>query len=306
MNRPASTFGAKPVEIWNSALSAAISPHGAQLMSLKARGGKELLWQGDPAYWPDRAPILFPVIGPTVNGEIHHNGMSYPMPPHGFAKGRDFVVIGQTNQRCVFELRADSQTRGHYPFEFALRVAFDLTDETLEMTIEVTNEDAEALPADVGYHVGFQWPLTSEHPREEYAVVFANEENAPIRRGTGDPIFLLPDRLPTPVEGKRLRLRDELFNDLAIVFDQIISRSLTYGPDDPHDGTSLRIEFPDSPYFAIWTKPGATFVAIEPWQGLPSPIDFEGPLIDKPGIAVIDPGEKRSWRMIIRLQRFDN
>lgn len=289
------------VTLESSSLAAVIDPHGAQLLSFKTRLGKELLWQGDPAYWPEHAPILFPVIGPLENGLLRHRGKAYPMPPHGFARQRDFAVAQRTATNCVFELRDDAETRAHYPFAFRLNVEFALTAEALRATISVANLGDEALPADVGFHPGFVWPLTEGRPKEEYVLRFAEAEPEPIRRGTGDPVSLYPEGRPTPVEGGVLRLRDDLFEDLAIVFDRLRSRSCTFGVPG---GLGLQLDFPDSPYLGVWSVPGAHFVAIEPWQGLPRPVDFDGAFVEKPGIALIDPGASHAWRLIVTPQPF--
>ncbi len=293
--------GRELTRITNGSLTAAIDAHGSQLMSLRTSEGVKLLWQGDPAFWPDRAPLLFPVIGPMHDGRIRHAGATYPMPAHGFARQRDFTVVEHASVHCALELRADDETRIHYPFDFLLRVMFALTDATLEVTMAVTNTDNEPLPADVGFHPGFAWPVQPGGSREDHAVVFAEAEPAPIRRGVEDPIFLVQEGLPTPVEGTVLRLRDDLFIDNAIVFDQLNSRSLTYGPTGERWSMRVRIAFPDCPYLAIWSRPGAGFVAIEPWQGLPSPVDFDGSLLEKPGIAVIAPGATRQWRLQVTI-----
>ena len=47
--------------------------------------------------------------------------------------------------------------------------------------------------------------------------------------------------------------------------------------------------------------PGANYLCIEPWQGYPAEMDFDGPLIEKPGIAVIEPGETRRWQVGLTL-----
>src|SRR3712207_8869436 len=81
------------IELTSSGLSAAVAPHGAQLMSLKTAEGQELLWQGDPRYWADRAPILFPLIGPAVGGQIHNGGHRHPFPPPRLAPRRGFALF---------------------------------------------------------------------------------------------------------------------------------------------------------------------------------------------------------------------
>ena len=49
--------------IENEQLTLSVDSMGAQMMHICSRDGREYLWQGDPAYWPDRAPTLFPFIG---------------------------------------------------------------------------------------------------------------------------------------------------------------------------------------------------------------------------------------------------
>ncbi|HET7479169.1 MAG TPA: aldose 1-epimerase family protein [Rubrobacteraceae bacterium] len=283
----------------SSGLAASIDPHGAQLVSLKTAGGPEIIWQGDPRTWPDHALILFPLISQVPGGHIHHQGCDYPMPPHGFAHSREFDLSYRTGSSCAFELRDDEQTRAQYPFAFRLSIEFDLSDDGLLVTISVENPNGEPMPADVGFHPGFNWPLTPGRLKDEYSIVFDEDEPAPVRRGGDDPVLLYPDGVPTPVEGNVLRPRDELFEGSPIVFDQLASKSLTYGA---RGDLSLRIDFPDSPDLALWMIPGANYLCIEPWQGYPALMDFDGPLTEKPGIAVIEPDETRRWRVGLTLQ----
>ena len=287
------------VELATPGMSAAIDPHGAQLVSLKTARGQELIWQGDPRYWPDHAPILFPLISQMPSGHIRHNGRAYPMPPHGFARSRNFTVPERSKSTCVFELRDDKETRAYYPFAFTLQVRFDLSDEGLLVTIAVENPNDEPMPTDIGFHPGFNWPLAPGRDKDDYAIVFEEDEPAPVRRGVDDPVLLRPESEPTPVEGRVLRPRDEMFEGSPLVFDRLNSRSLTYGAPDT---SGLRIDFPDSPHLCLWTIPSAPYLCIEPWQGYPSRIDFDGPFVEKPGIALIASGETRHWRLGITLQ----
>lgn len=47
---------------------------GAQLLSIRASDGTECLWQGDPAYWSDRAPNLFPYVARLTEGKYYLDG----------------------------------------------------------------------------------------------------------------------------------------------------------------------------------------------------------------------------------------
>ena len=46
----------------NEILTVEISEHGAELQSIR-NASAEYLWQGDPAYWGRRSPVLFPIVG---------------------------------------------------------------------------------------------------------------------------------------------------------------------------------------------------------------------------------------------------
>ena len=43
----------------NDHLQAEVSPLGAELVVLRDAQGRDLLWDGDPAFWKGRAPLLF-------------------------------------------------------------------------------------------------------------------------------------------------------------------------------------------------------------------------------------------------------
>lgn len=288
--------GSERVELNGADLHAEIDPLGAQLTSLRTAGGQELIWQGDPDSWPAHALILFPLIGPVTDGRIRHAGRAYPMPPHGFARLSTFAVAERTPSGCVFALSDDAETRAQYPFRFALTVAFELTEGGLLNTITVQNSGDEPMPADVGFHPGFNWPMAPGRTKDDYRLVFEKDETAPIRRGELDPVMLYPEGEPTPVDGRVLRPRDEMFATCPIVFDTLASRSLDFVDSG---GAGVRVAFPDCPNLALWMIPGAAYLCIEPWQGYPAEIGFDGAFADKPGIAHLAAGETRRWRLRI-------
>ena len=62
-------------QISNDRLSVRVSSKGAQLMSLYSNSRrKEYLWQGDPVYWGDRAPLLFPACSRIAGDRITVKG----------------------------------------------------------------------------------------------------------------------------------------------------------------------------------------------------------------------------------------
>lgn len=284
------------IEIRSDALAAAINPLGAELTSLRDREGREWMSDGDPAFWTGRAPLLFPIVGALNGGVYRFEGSEYALPQHGFARRREFALIEQAVDRAVFRLTDDEATRAVYPFAFALDAAFALAEATLTMAITIANRGDVPMPASFGFHPAFAWPLPGGGAKEAHRIVFAQDEAAPLNRIEGG-LIGAADR-QTPVERDTLWLRDDLFADDALVWEAPASRSLRYGCEG---GPELAIAFPGMPTLALWTKPGARFLCVEPWQGHADPAGFTGEIWDKPGMLRLEPGERRAFTMAVAL-----
>ena len=282
----------------SSDLSAILSTQGGELQSLKTANGLEFLWQADPKVWARHAPHLFPIVGRLKDDTLRHDGATYPMTPHGFARDLEFECTQHTEQTCTMLLQDSEQTRARYPFAFELRITHTLEANTLSITYAVRNPANTELLASVGTHPAFSWPLKSGVERSAHTMTFERDEPAPIRRVAGG--LIKAQDFPTPVQNRVLHLADDLFKHDVVIFDQLNSRALTYtAPGAP----KIRVEFPDFPHLGIWTKPGANFVCIEPWQGLASPEEFDGEFRDKPGIVAIAPGSERSWQYRVTVEQ---
>ena len=287
------------IALSSAELSAEVNPLGAQLSVLRDAGGRELLWNGDPAVWAGRAPLLFPIVGTLAGGSYRIGSKTYSLSRHGFARGKQFDVVAATSSRATFRLNADEATLQVYPFQFQLDVDFALNGATLSVTSSVRNIGQEEMPASIGYHPGFRWPLPYGEPRAAHFIEFADDEGPSIRRLDADGL-LSPERHPTPVSHRRLALDDALFRDDVVIFDQIRSRSVSYGADK---GPRIRVSYPDARYLGVWTKPGAPFICIEPWQGIADEAGFTGDFSTKLGVFTLAPGAAQSLTMQIALLR---
>lgn len=285
------------IEIASDALSASIDPLGAELSHLRDGGGRELMTDADPAFWSGRAPLLFPIVG-RLNGDAYRlDGRSYPLPQHGFARRRRFEPIEQGPSRAVLRLAADDETRAVYPFDFSLDAAYTLVGATLSIEVTATNTGDRDMPASFGFHPAFAWPLPYGGAKQDHRIVFAAEEAAPLNRIEGG-LIGRADR-PSPVDGRVLPLSDALFDADALVWEAPRSRALSYGTDG---GPQLEIGFEGMPTLALWTKPGARFLCVEPWQGHADPAGFEGEIWDKPGMLRLAPGEARRFALQVTLR----
>ncbi|MBY5406430.1 aldose 1-epimerase family protein [Rhizobium leguminosarum] len=282
------------VIVQNEFLRAEFTLWRAELVRLCDQQGREFLWDGNPEVWKGSSPILFPIVGMVPNDHVTIGGRSYSLRQHGFAPSSEFYLIHAEESRCVFQLEASDATRQLYPFDFCLDVAYELIGKTLKMIATVANRSPEVMPYSFGFHPGFRWPLPGAGERLDQFVEFETDESAPIRRPLEG--LLDPKEYPSPVTGRRIALRDELFVNGAMMFTDLNSRRLRYGSEY---GPYLDVAWRDLPHLGIWSKPMAGYLCIEPWQGFPAPADFAGELRDKPGMLELPPGEERDFEMSI-------
>ena len=230
-------------------------------------------------------------------GRYRIGSNTYQLSRHGFARGKLFAVDGTSPTSAVFKLNADDATLKLYPFRFELTVRFEIVGAALSVDALVRNLGDEDMPASFGYHPAFRWPLPFGQPRSAYFIQFETDEPAPFRRIDAAGL-LKTERFDTPIARRRLSLSDALFQEDVLIFDQIKSRSLIYGCDQ---GPRIRVDFPDSPYLGIWTKPGAPFICIEPWHGVTDPVGFSGEFAEKPGMCNLRAGEALHSQMTMTL-----
>lgn len=282
----------------NGTLTVTIDPLGAELHSIKDPQGRELMTNADPAYWTGHAPILFPIIGAVQDDRYHVDGTTFHLAKHGFARRAMFTKVAEGGTFVRFELTDDAETRKVYPFAFALHVEHRLEGATLHSEVTVTNTGDRDLPASIGFHPAFAWPLPYGRDRADHRMVFSDAEVGTVA-AIADNGTIAPDRRPDPVVDRVLTLTDDLFADDALVYDPVRSSWVRYGAED---GPQLRVDFPGMPKLGIWTKPGAAFVCIEPWDGIADPEGFDGDIFDKPGIHRVAPGQSHRAAMSVTLE----
>ena len=276
----------------SDSLDCAVNLDGAELWSIRDRDGRDWQWDGDPAWWTGRAPILFPVVGVLNGGGFRHDGRWYAMEKHGFARRRRFEFVEHDEGRALLRLEADDATREHYPFDFRLDLAFAARGRTVSIEAMLENRGEGPMPFSFGFHPALRWPLPGGV--RDFATLTFDADLPPVMwRMDGD--GLLDRTQPTPSAGRTMTVEDRLFVADAMTFRDIAARGVTFDCG----GGSARIEWDNFPDLGLWTKPGAPYLCIEPWQGFNDPVGFEGELADKPGVVVLSPGEE--WRASVRI-----
>ena len=274
--------------------TAEFSLRGAEPVSWRVRG-RELIWHGDPAHWAGRAPILFPVVGASNEGQVRVRGQAYPMPQHGFARGSQFELVEQDDGRVRLQLTDSRETRRHFPFAFRLEVAATLEATTLRLDFEVANPGDVPLPYALGFHPAFPWPFAADGI-EGHVVAFEAPESPmiPSIMATG---VLDPARRPVPLEGRRLPLTPQLFAQGALLFLDAKSREMRFVAPS---GAAIGMEMEDFPHLALWTRPTAPFVSLEAWTGHADWNGFSGELSERNTMRLLAPGARGRHAVTLR------
>jgi galactose mutarotase-like enzyme len=284
----------------NSRLRLTVDSLGAQMMSLQTLDGREYLWQGDPRYWCDRAPVLFPFVGRLTGNSYRYGGQVYSMGIHGFAAHQDFSCLCPEPNRLVLQLTDNGETREQYPFAFSLNIIYELIDNRVQVTYQVENSGTGMLPFGIGGHPGFRVPLEEGEQFDDYILEFTGGCQ-PDRVGFTPQVFLSGQDQPYPLkEGKYLPLRHDLFDEDAVILKNM-SREVTLRSQvSPH---GVQVSYPDMPYLGLWHMPNtdAPYLCIEPWSSLPARQDVVEDFACKSDLIQLGPGKTyvNTWSITI-------
>ena len=178
-----------------SGIVGCVKADGAELCRLQDGGGRDYLWSAEPV-WPRHAPVLFPIVGRLRDDKLVHDGQRFPMTQHGFARDRRFEWVERGVDSCRLVLVDDHATRALYPFGFRFEIAYAVAGSTLTVRYVVTNTGDAVLPASMGAHPAFRWPLEPGRAKIDYTLTFEADEPAPLR-GVVDGLLTPADR-PSP------------------------------------------------------------------------------------------------------------
>ncbi|MGR9397274.1 aldose 1-epimerase family protein (plasmid) [Rhizobium leguminosarum] len=272
------------IRIGNQDLTVDVSTLGAEMQALTSSDGRSWLWTGDAAFWTGRSPILFPIVGKAPDDKITIDGTVYPMAQHGFARRSEFALAASTETMCRFELTASEATQAVYPFEFQLAVVHAVEGRALTVTAEVSNRDQKPMPFGLGFHSAFAWPLPGASGRDHIVTLDNEGEPALVRLEGG---LINPAALPSPFDAGRLVLDHAMFEQDAMIFPNGAGEGLRYGAEG---GPAMHFHFENLPNLALWTKPGAPFLCVEPWHGTAAEAGGSSELSKRPSTTILEPG----------------
>ena len=275
-------------ELKNEFLQVKIDSLGAELQSVfQLETQTELLWQADPQFWSRRSPILFPTVGRLKEDRYSVDGKEYSMQQHGFARNHVFEVEQVSGNCLEFSLTENVETLAQYPFQFQLKIRYELIGAKIQVTYLVQNPSETDLPFSIGSHPAFRCPLHTDEDFSDYSIYFSEFETVD-RHLLKDGLFTGETR-PVLRNEKELKLNYADFQSDAFVFKNLNSKRLTL--ENKSRTYALEFEFENFQQFGIWTKPQAPFLCLEPWNGFADSVAGQVEFKDKPGLIQLKSNE---------------
>ena len=276
-----------------------VSTHGAELQSIKANG-REFLWQGAPAFWGRRAPILFPIVGRLANDTLRIDGREYIMKQHGFARDAEFV------QRDGKYVLVENGNRDNYPYAFELSAKYTVQGNTLNCEWQVENRDNKTMFFQIGAHPAFLLPDYDVEENLHGFIRFYDKEGntiSPLVYNHLDGGLRCPYDTPMALNNDEglLALNDKTFANDALLVEggQVAGAALL----NKAGHEVLRVSCPKAEAFGLWApnKKGCPFVCIEPWCGIADKVGFKGDISERDCIHSLAPSETYNFKYSITI-----
>jgi galactose mutarotase-like enzyme len=276
------------------ALTAEISPVGAEIRSLRHAGIGEFIWQASTDSWRRQSPVLFPIIGRYPRGLVTIGGAPLDMTPHGFAPDLEFALVGATAKSCDLELCSGPVTRASYDFDFRLSVRHELRETGLRSSFTVTNpSETQTLPFMIGGHPGFCWPLPQAGARESHSLRFAEQEQLSTSVLSG----IERARPGQRFDGQQLCPSEMDFVGKTHALIGLNSRAVTFGTEQ----VFVTLSYEGLGNLALWTRDEAAFLCLEPWSNMPMFVDTPTEMADLADMTLLPAGQSITFSIEIAL-----
>lgn len=273
------------------------SKMGGELISFKLNGeerihqGVDCVDENGKVYWKRHAPVLFPVVGKLKKNQTIINGRIFEMPQHGFARDMEFEPITKLDNFHSYVLRGNQITKNRYPYDFELYTTYRLDENKLTTMYRVINTGDVTLPFGIGGHPAFKIDV-NELKKGNYYLEFEEDEDKIHFLYLVDGLVGTEYARNKMADKRRINLDSNTFNDDALIMKGITSTKISLKHREKHeDRTLLTMDFTGFPYLAVWSKPNAPFVCIEPWYSTADTIKSTGVFIQKQDIISLKPAQ---------------
>lgn len=225
-------------------------------------------------------PILFPICGNLPDNTYTHNGQTYTLKQHGFAREQPWTAIDQqvteTSASLTIGLTSNTQTLAVYPFEFELAFTYILDSHSFTLEQRYTNRSNEVMPFSAGFHP-----------------YFAVQDKTKLRLQI--PSSQYDDNVTKSVQAYAGHF-DFNLDEIDAAFTELSSRVASVLDED----RSQRLTLTFSPEFStlvFWTVKGKDFYCLEPWTAPRNAMNTGNHLLH------LDPGQTLAIAMKLLIEQ---
>lgn len=270
------------------------SKYGAELVSFKINGeekvhqGENCIDENGKVYWKRHWPVLFPNVGKCKKNQTIMNGRTYEVQQHGFVRDMEFEPLTRLDNFHSYIFRSNKKLIDKYPYEFSLTVTYRTDENKLTTIYKVINEGDTDMPFGIGGHPAFKIDREQLDKGNYYLEFEEDEEKIHF-------LYLVDGLIGTEyakniiVNKRVIPLNANSFINDAIIMKGLKSNKVSLKNAEK---TILTMEFTGFPYLAVWTKPKAPFICIEPWMTTADNVNGSGVFRQKTDILLLPPKQE--------------
>lgn len=207
----------------------------------------------------------------------------------------EFEVILKTENIHKYVLKSNQKTLKIFPFKFELYVTYEIEEDVVITKYNVINKDEHKMIFGIGGHPAY----ICQYSTEKYKIEFGRKEDKiefyKLKNG-----LLVDKKIDNILIDNSIILTKDIFNEDAIIMKNIKSNIVTLKEIDTQK-TILEFNFEGFPYLAIWSKIGAPFICIEPWQNHADSINSNGNFEEKENILKLDSNKEFSCSYSVKI-----
>jgi len=259
-----------------------IPERGAIVTSWRIQGQEIFYMDWERFQDPDQSvrggiPILFPICGDLPEDRYAHDGQTYFLKRHGFARDLAWEVSAQeadNDAALTLVLKSNDETRAVYPFDFELTFTYRLKGNTLTLDQTYRNYSNQPMPFSTGLHPYF-WVMDKSQIELD---IPASQYKDNVTQGTDD------------YQGQFNLDRDEIDAQLRPLSRQVTVLGL------PERGFKIKLSFsPEYTTAVFWTVKGKEYACLEPWTAPRNALNTGEDLL------VIPPWESKDLQVVFEI-----
>ena len=263
----------------------------------KLHQGSSVVDENGKVYWDRHSPVLFPIVGKLKQNRTIINGKTYEIFRHGFARDLEFEPITKLNDFHSYVLKSNDSTKVRFPYDFSLYTTYRTDENRLTTIYKVVNEGDDNMPFGIGGHPAFKVDL-EDLLRGEYFLEFEEEENKIHFLYLVDGLIGTEYARNIMINKKQIPITKDTFNNDAVIMKGITSNKVSLFKKTGNKKI-LTMDFTGFPYLAIWSKPGAPFICIEPWYSASDTVKSTGVFTHKQDIIILSPKQSFECRYTV-------